>query len=147
MKISSGLTRRILGLMHGTVAIFLLTTLVFFAFTAIAFAADGAKAGIPNPLKFGTVPEFIAAALQAMVMISLPILTIFIVYSGFLFVSARGNSSQLEKAKSNFLYVIIGSILILGAWVIATLIGGTVTQLIEPTVWLDIPNEGLIASI
>jgi len=45
-------------------------------------------------------------------------------------VLARGNSSKLDEAKKNFVYVIIGALLILGAWVIATLIGGTVTQLV-----------------
>ena len=62
-------------------------------------------------------------------MVALPILTLFIVYSGFLFISAQGNSSELETAKKNFAYVVIGAVLILGAWVIATLIGGTVAQL------------------
>ena len=62
-------------------------------------------------------------------MIALPILTLFIVYSGFKFISAQGNSSKLEEAKKNFMYVIIGSLLILGAWVVATLVGGTVNQL------------------
>lgn len=114
-------------------AAFMLSLAIFLLFFSPLYAADG-DGGIKNPLKdeFSTVPGFIAAALQAMVMISLPVLTLFIVYSGFLFVSARGNSSQLETAKKNFMYVIIGAILILGAWVIATLIGGTVKQLIEP---------------
>ncbi|MBI4087776.1 hypothetical protein HY418_00110, partial [Candidatus Kaiserbacteria bacterium] len=44
---------------------------------------------------------------------------------------ARGNEQALSKAKQNFIYVIIGALLILGAWLIATLIGGTVTQLVS----------------
>jgi len=86
---------------------------------------------LQNPLNpnFSSIPAFIAGALKVMVMVALPIISLFIVYSGFLFVSARGNSEGISKAKDNFKYVIIGAILILGAWVIATLIGGTVTQL------------------
>ena len=92
-----------------------------------AYAADG----IQSPLKpeVSSIPGFIEAALKALVMIALPILTLFIVYSGFKFISAQGNSSKLEEAKKNFMYVIIGSLLILGAWVVATLVGGTVNQL------------------
>ena len=92
-----------------------------------AFAAEG----IQSPLKpeVSSIPGFIEAALKALVMIALPILTLFIVYSGFKFISAQGNSSKLEEAKKNFMYVIIGSLLILGAWVVATLVGGTVNQL------------------
>ena len=63
-------------------------------------------------------------------MIALPIITVFVVYSGFLFISAPGNEAKLSNAKNNFMYVIIGTILILSAWVLATLIGGTVTQLL-----------------
>ena len=82
-----------------------------------------------NPLSVDSVPEFIAKALQVMVMVALPIISLFIVYSGFMFVSARGNEGKLSEAKNNFYYVIVGAILILGAWVIATLIGGTIAQL------------------
>jgi hypothetical protein len=59
-----------------------------------------------------------------------PVITVFIVYAGFLFVSARGNTETIKKAKENFMYVILGAALILGAWVLATLIGGTVSQLL-----------------
>ena len=99
--------------------------------TSIAFAAD-CTTGLCNPLNsnFSTIPAFIAGALKVLVIVALPIITLFMVVSGFMFVFARGNSSKLEDAKKNFVYVIIGALLILGAWVIATLIGATVTQLV-----------------
>ena len=85
---------------------------------------------LQNPAKVPDFQSFIAAFLKAVVQISLPILTLFIVYSGFLFVTAHGNEGKLEKAKHNFMYVILGSILILGAWVLATLIAATATQVL-----------------
>lgn len=90
-----------------------------------------AHADLQSPLNpnFSSIPGFIAGALRALVIIALPIISLFIVISGFMFVLARGNQEALNKAKTNFLYVILGAGLILGAWVIATLIGGTVTQL------------------
>lgn len=88
------------------------------------------EGGLQNPLKFPNMQKFIEGVLQSIVMIALPIITIFIVYSGFLFISARGNESKLSNAKNNFTYVIIGTILILSAWVLATLIGGTISQLL-----------------
>jgi len=98
---------------------------------AVPFLSLAAEGRLESPLNeaFSTVPGFIAGALKALVMIALPILTLFIVYSGFLFVAAQGNEHKLEDAKRNFMYVIIGALLILGAWVIATLIAGTVSQL------------------
>jgi len=101
------------------------------AFLMLLSLPTYAAEGIQSPLKpeVSSIPGFIEAALKALVMIALPILTLFIVYSGFKFISAQGNSSKLEEAKKNFMYVIIGSLLILGAWVVATLVGGTVNQL------------------
>lgn len=88
-------------------------------------------AAFENPLNstFSSIPAFIAGALRILVMVGLPIISLFIVYSGFMFLMAQGNPSKISEAKNNFVYVIIGAILILGAWVIATLIGGTVSQL------------------
>ncbi len=86
---------------------------------------------LQNPLQFPDIATAVAGFLKVMVMVALPIISLFIVYSGFLFVKAQGNEEQLSKAKTNLLYVIIGSLLILGAWVIATLIGGTVTQILR----------------
>jgi hypothetical protein len=110
---------------HVTVAASLLLLSV-----QIAFAQTDAS--VPNPLNpaFSSIPQFIAGALKVLVMVALPIITLFFVYSGFLFVKARGNPAELSKAKNNFIAVVIGAILILGAWVIATLIGGTVTKLL-----------------
>ena len=103
--------------------------LAYFALANIAWAASSDTLGNPLNPSFSTIPNFIAGALRVLVMLALPILTLMIVYSGFLFVFARGNQEGLSKAKVNLMYVLIGSTLILGAWVIATLISGTVSQL------------------
>jgi hypothetical protein len=98
---------------------------------AASAACDPSSSTLCSPTLFSDIPSFIAGFLRAVVTISLPIISLFIVYSGFLFVFARGNPGALETARNNFLWVIIGSILILGAWVLATLIGGTVSQLMS----------------
>ena len=107
-------------------------TLGFIAAASTLLAAQFVAAQtLENPLNstFSSVPNFIAGFLRVMVMVALPVISLFIVYSGFLFVSARGKTGKLETARNNFVYVIVGAILILGAWVIATMIGGTVQQL------------------
>lgn len=111
-----------------------LASLFFVAVFAFATLVH-AQTGLQNPLNsnFSTIPAFIAGALKVLVIVALPIITLFLVVSGFMFVFARGNSSKLDEAKKNFVYVILGALLILGAWVIATLIGGTVTQLVGPS--------------
>ncbi|MBI2610782.1 hypothetical protein HYW60_02510 [Candidatus Kaiserbacteria bacterium] len=104
----------------------ILTLLTVLSFASTAFAQG---VGLKNPLNFDTIPLFIAGALKALAMIALPIVTLFLVVSGFYFITAQGNQEKLQKAKLNFFYVIIGALLILGAWIIATLIAGTVSQL------------------
>jgi len=94
------------------------------------FAVFAQNQTLSNPAKDVSLEGFISDFLKAIVEISLPILTLFIVYAGFMFVTARGNEEKLKKAKSNFLYVILGAILILGAWVLATLIASTATQVL-----------------
>ena len=70
---------------------------------------------IDNPLKAETIGELITTIADFAVTIGLPIAIIFIVYSGFLFVSARGNEKKLETAKEGFKWSIIGAALIVGA--------------------------------
>lgn len=82
-----------------------------------------------NPINVGSIQEFIAKLLDIALTIAIPIVALAIIYSGFLFVMARGNSEKLETAKQTLLYVIIGAALLLGAWVIANAIAGTIAQI------------------
>ncbi|HEY4520159.1 MAG TPA: hypothetical protein VJH33_03990 [Candidatus Paceibacterota bacterium] len=114
------------------------TTVLFWCFGILFFTlsvvhAQGGAGLLQNPLNqtFSSIPSFIAGVLRVIVMVALPLITLAFVYAGFLFVKAQGNSGKLDDAKRNFLYVVMGAILILGAWVLATLIGGTVSQLVR----------------
>jgi len=90
---------------------------------------DALAAAFENPLRFSTIEEFIEGALQAFVYIALPVVAFFIVFSGFKFLAAQGNQEQLAQAKRNFMYVVVGASLALGAWALAVLIKGTIDQL------------------
>jgi hypothetical protein len=100
------------------------------ALSPVAVFAQSGSGTLTNPYKSPSIQNFISDFLKAVVEISLPILTLFIVYAGFKFVFARGKPEAIAEAKKNFMYVVIGSILILGAWVLATLIASTATQVL-----------------
>jgi succinate dehydrogenase/fumarate reductase cytochrome b subunit len=100
---------------------------LYLSFVQYVFAAG--EGSLQNPLAFNSIAEFVSKALQALVVIALPIVGFFILLSGFLFISARGNQEKLSRAKTNFMWVIAGAILILGAWALSQLIGGTIEQL------------------
>lgn len=109
----------------------ILPSCVAFMLLMIPVSSYANSHGLRNPVIFPDIARFIEGALRALVTIALPIVAFFIVYSGFLFVKARGNPGELGKAKENFKWVILGSALILGAWVLATMIAGTVGQLVR----------------
>ena len=52
-----------------------------------------------------------------------------IIYSGFLFVTARGEPGKIEDAKKTFFYAVIGTLVLLGAATIASIIQTTINQL------------------
>jgi hypothetical protein len=110
--------------------LFITAVILFSTLPGVLFADQ--LQGIQNPLNsaYSTIPTFIAGFLRVMVQIGLPVVAFFLLLAGYQFISAQGNAGKLENARSNFFYVIIGTLLILGAWVLATLIGNTVSQVV-----------------
>ena len=114
--------------------------LFVFVFPLIAFAQPQVTGDAPidtsgrieNPLaskNINTVNDLIKTLLEGLIKIGMPIIALAIIYSGFLFVFARGNSEKLTKAKDTLLYTLIGAAILLGSWAIAQLISSTVTGL------------------
>ena len=48
------------------------------------------------------------------------------IYSGFLYVTAQGNETKIKTAHNALLYSAVGTALLLGAWVFANAICGTI---------------------
>lgn len=84
---------------------------------------------ICNPISYKTLEAFIKAILEGVIKIGIPIIALAIIYCGFLFVFARGNSEKLKTAKSSLMYTLIGAAILLGAWAIAQLISETILAL------------------
>ena len=75
--------------------------------------------GISNPIKAQTFTELVEAIAKAITAIGIPLVAIFLVWAGFLFVTARGNEEQLKRAKTTFFWAIVGGAVIIGAWALA----------------------------
>ena len=86
---------------------------------------------ICNPLKYRTLQDLIKAILEQIAIIGSIIVVFFMVYSGFLFVSARGNEEKLKKAKWTFFGTVVGAVLIIGAWAISLMIQRTVEEILR----------------
>ena len=109
---------------------------VFFSSTTYAALNAGGGGSTPagvtqiqNPINVSSFSDFIAEVLGILLKIGIPVVAAFIIYSGLMFVLARGNATELEVAKQRFLYTLIGAALLLGAWTIAQVISATVTAL------------------
>lgn len=115
-------------LRYKVVQIAVLLTLFLSGFVYADEGGSPVSATLTNPLKFGTIDEFLTALLGILVQIMVPITTVMIIYSGFLFVKARGNPTELQAARSSFLWTVVGAAVLLGAFVIKTAIQATVAQ-------------------
>lgn len=99
----------------------------YLAGTAVVFAQTYA-----NPVTYGsitTVQDFMLATVDLIYLIAVPVIVICIIYSGFLFVTAGDNESQIKKARTVFTWTIIGAGVLLGAKAISAAIQATINSL------------------
>ncbi len=108
--------------------------LASFALPLAAFADGpaGGAGGLPNPLA-GGVDSIQALLVLVLNNIVLPIgsivVVIMIIYSGFLFVTARGSEDKIDTAKHVLKYVVIGTAILFGSVIISSVIGNTLCQI------------------
>ena len=84
---------------------------------------------ICNPIQSSTFGDLMSKIAGIAAQIGLPLVVVFMIYAGFLFVSARGNEEQLKKAKTTFFWTIIGALLVVGAYAISEAIKNFAQQL------------------
>ncbi|HBM46028.1 TPA: hypothetical protein DDZ75_03580 [Patescibacteria group bacterium] len=101
----------------------------------LSLAQGGGAGNVPgggslNPLGgTDTLAQFIANILKVAITIALPITALAIVYVGFLFVTAKGNPGDINKAKEALQWTLVGLAILLGAQAIVSIIKTTVTGL------------------
>ena len=105
--------------------IFILVFIVVLGFGLAHFVS----ADLKNPLDSDTFAELVENVAKIVAQIGFPIAALAIIYSGFLFVTAQGNEKQLQDAKRTFLWTIIGTAILLGAWAIAIAVQTFITGL------------------
>lgn len=127
-KFSLHIFKRIRVGIYAVYSVFLVTVANF------TFAASGGSQAftvtLKNPLgSTETLYAFIQKILKLAVDIGTPVAVLFIIYAGFLFVSAQGSEDKITKAKNAFMWAIVGAGIILLAQVIATALEGTINSL------------------
>jgi len=116
------------GLQSGTILLgYLLSALPLFA-----QGPSGAVVKLVNPLKVTSISDLLVAILNILIIIAIPLIVFYIIYAGFLYVTARGNSQQVEQATRALTYAIIGGVLIIGAVAIAEIVKNLVGSFTTP---------------
>mgnify|MGYP001594668895 CR=1 FL=1 len=82
-----------------------------------------------NPIQATSFDQVVLGFAKLLAQVGLPIAAIFLVWSGFLFVTARGDDKKLTDAKNTFYWTILGTALIVGAYAIATAVVNFAKQL------------------
>lgn len=81
-----------------------------------------------NPIAFTTITDLLAAVLNVVIIVSTPIVVFFLIYAGFLYVTAKGNPEKIKDASRALLYGVIGGVIIIGSTAIIAIVKSTVEQ-------------------
>jgi len=106
------------------VKVFIFLAPVLSVFTPSVSSAQSGV--IQNPLKITDFPALVDTVLGYILEIGGVVAIFAFIYSGFKFVAARGNETEITKAREIFFNTCIGVAILLGAKIIATIIVGTI---------------------
>lgn len=112
-----------------TSAILAFAYLVAIHVPAVYSACSGDSTKLCNPIKANNITDLLAAILDVVVVVSIPVLVLAFIWTGFKFVTAQGNASKLDQARMNLWYTLLGAGIIIGIKVILAVIQGTVSQI------------------
>lgn len=90
--------------------------------TVVSAQGGGTSGTIKNPIDAKDFLELVEAVARAITAIGIPLVAIFLVWAGFLFVTAQGSEEQLKRAKTTFFWALVGGAVVIGAWALAVAI-------------------------
>jgi undecaprenyl pyrophosphate phosphatase UppP len=114
--------------------ILLMPVMVFAQQSAGGVQTGNNPAGVifQNPLSgpnaSNSIGQLVNNLFDAIIQIGLVFVVMAIIYAGLQFVLAQGNDDKLKKAKSIFLWTVIGGVILLGAGAISEVICNTANQ-------------------
>ena len=82
-----------------------------------------------NPIKFDKLTSFFLEIVNVVIQYGALLIVFFIVFAGFKFVTAQGNSEQVSEARKMLTWIVVGAFVLLGVYVIRAAICGTIGQL------------------
>ena len=95
----------------------------------MATNSSGGTQIFDNPLQAKSLTDLLTAVLGIVVQVGLVVIVFFIIYAGFQFVTAGGDTAKVTSAKNTFYATLVGSAIILGSYAIVKALQSTVNQL------------------
>lgn len=98
------------------ISYFILISFLFLVGVPFVLADVGGGTGgwsVPNPLEAKTFEELVEKIADWITYLAIPVVIIFIIYSGVLFMTSGGNEEKIAQAKKTFFWTIIGTAIIL----------------------------------
>lgn len=99
-------------------------TLIFKGATALA-AGDPSATGLKNPLQWGSFADAVPTLMDGLIRIGVIVAVVYLVYVGYLYVSAVGKPDKIKTANNALLYAVIGIAVLVGSKAIAVLVSNT----------------------
>ncbi len=82
-----------------------------------------------NPIKYNNLQDFLLGILDIVIQYGALLIVFFIVFAGFKFVTAQGNTEKIADARKMLVWIIVGAFVLLGVYVIKAAICGTLVNL------------------
>lgn len=95
---------------------------------------------LKNPLKAKSLQCLLFFIINGVMAIVAVLAGLYIMWSGFLFVAARGSPDKLTEARKAFMNAIIGTAILLGAWAITSLVVNVVNSVSHQPVITSLPT-------
>jgi heme/copper-type cytochrome/quinol oxidase subunit 2 len=88
-------------------------------------------AQLQNPLGSAVpdIPSLITKVINVVISFAYIVVACFLIWSGFKFVTAQGNSKEIESAKSTFYWTIVGALIVMGAQTLSAMFKTTLENL------------------
>jgi len=75
-----------------------------------------------------SIPQFIKSLLDIVIKLGVTVSAFFLIWAGYLFVTSQGDPGKLTTARRAFTWAVIGTAVVLGSWLIASVIQVTIWQ-------------------
>lgn len=82
-------------------------------------ASEPSAQPLENPLNAESFQILLQKIVALAAKIGIPLAAIMIIWGGFQFVTAQGNEEKLKTAKATLTLAVIGTVVLIGAWVIS----------------------------